>query len=315
MKIMIKEWFINKRKYGNILSQANNLNPRLDCITSYITDHRFPKAGKGGFGGRVLLCAPIGKISIPMHLVVEYLKQSQDSLDLDLVLYDGHSMVQEISNSVSDSDMSSLFRTSNIFETLAKLSRVIDFQKRIFEVLDSKEVDPQVKELYKTKLSNDMNVNFNLEYIESLESELNYILSHDQYFESRLSLVIKNESTTTFNAIYEKDSNSYTLDLNESRFHFLWYLCYLRIEDKGYGLLRGGGIPAELYQKFSANLKSSLARAWNNFSNEISTSSAAEQAKYKSNINSVLPNIIELSSNHYCLNRKISKKNLNIPHL
>jgi hypothetical protein len=313
IRIMINEWFINKRKYRSILSKAHNLGPKLDDISSYMSSHMSPRV-IGGFGG-IYEPMMIGKVSIPRHLVNEYLSQSQDTLQLDLVLDDGHRMVQEISNSVSEPDMSSLLTAGNILEVLGKLSRVIEFQKKIFEVLDDKDIDPEMRKRYEVILSDQGQDKFNLAYLEDLESDVHYILSHEQYFGSRLSLVMNNEANTTYHVTYEKDDDSQIIDLNESRFFFLWYLCYIRIEDKGSGLLRGGGIPNEVYETFSSDLKSSLARAWNNFSIEKSTTAAAEQAKYKSNINSYIDNIIELNSDHYCVNRKLPRKSIRIPHL
>jgi hypothetical protein len=256
-------------------------------------------------------------IKLPKNLLNTQLQLAEKNIELQLVVDKSENVVNELNTSIPEENWSSFLNSNNLIPALSQLSEELKIHKKVYELLQAKH-SKYFKKLLAIfgEVSQDYNPEkFNLSRIDSLMSQVTQVLSHEKYYDSKLELEVTSDNKLCYHVNYFKGTSQSNSELNESRFHFLWYLCYLRIYENEEGIKRGRGIPKPLYDKFSSGLKSSLARGWNNLRDEFSNSAAQEQTKYKSNINSHVSNLIELNVDQYCLNRKINKKDINIPHL
>ncbi len=147
----------------------------------------------------------------------------------------------------------------------------------------------------------------------TLISKISHLFSYDTFSGSSLTLQEQSEQKTKYIVITQNDRHKRDNYLHESRFYFLWYLCYVRIKKSSIGLERGSSIPQDIYSSFDLNLRQSLSRGWNDHRNP--TEASAQQAKYKSDINKKFPELVELIDGNYIINKRIDSSMIKIPYI
>lgn len=151
----------------------------------------------------------------------------------------------------------------------------------------------------------------NSKKMELLIEKISYLFTYTCLSGSRLILERSSSRRSKFTVSTINESIKHSASFTESRFYFLWFLCYVKIEELSNGLQRGDAIPPEIYSGLTPRLKQSLARGWNDPRNPIEA--AAQQAKYKTDINKKIPGLIELVDGVYLINSKIKSQHITLP--